>query len=138
MDESNDFLPRDEDISVATNRIKKRIRKMRVSQKVTIKEMAESLGISERVYSDKENTLKKSEFKLSEILAISKRLQVMAGLVVADFYHPETVGCLMRIVEGLREMEPDVKYCLDCWEQAKMGKTKPISLDLAPDNRCEL
>jgi transcriptional regulator with XRE-family HTH domain len=135
MDTTNVFLPRDENILVATNRIKKRIRKMRVSQKVTIKEMAESLGISERAYSDKENTLKKSEFKLSEILAISKRLEVMAGLVVADFYHPETVGRLMRIVIGLRDMQPDVEYCLDYWEQAKMGKTKPISLDLAPYNK---
>ena len=113
------FLPRDEPIEVATGRITKRIRDIRREQKVTQKEMAEALMITDRSYSDKENSLKTSEFKLSEILAISKKLQVMPALIVSDYWNPEIVGKMMLIVQSLREIEPSVNFCHQTWEDAR-------------------
>ena len=118
MDTRNKFLPRDEPIEVANKRITKRIRDIRCQQKVTQKEMAEALMITERSYSDKENPLKSPEFKLSEILSISKKLQVMPGLIVADYWNPEIVGKMMLIVQSLREIEPAVNFCHQTWEEA--------------------
>ena len=115
----NAFLPKDEPTEVATRRITKRIRDIRREQKVTQKEMAEALMITERSYSDKENPLKSSEFKLSEILAISKKLQVLPGLIVADYWNPEIVGKMMLIVQSLRDLEPAVTFCHESWEEAK-------------------
>ena len=115
----NKFLPRDEPVEVANKRITKRIRDIRREQKVTQKEMAEALMITERSYSDKENPLKSSEFKLSEILAISKKLQVMPGLIVADYWNPEIVGKMMLIVQSLRDIEPAVTFCHQSWEEAR-------------------
>ena len=135
MNTAYPFLPLDEDILVGTNRIKKRIRAMRISQKLTQKQMAEALGISERSYSDKENILKGAEFKLSEILAISKRLEVMAGLIVADHWSPELVGRVMRVMAALGDLEPDVQYCLNYWEQAKLGKTNSTNFNFAEKSK---
>ena len=118
MDTRNKFLPRDEPIEIAHKRITKRIRNIRRQQKVTQKEMAEALMITERSYSDKENPLKSPEFKLSEILSISKKLQVMPGLIVADYWNPEIVGKMMLIVQSLREIEPAVNFCHQTWEEA--------------------
>lgn len=114
----NKFLPRDEPVEVATKRITKRIRGIRREQKVTQKEMAEALMITERSYSDKENPLKSSEFKLSEILAISKKLEVMPGLIVSDYWNPEGIGNMILIVQSLREIEPAVAFLHQVFEEA--------------------
>ena len=134
----NKFLPRDEPVEVANKRITKRIRHIRREQKVTQKEMAEALMITERSYSDKENPLKSSEFKLSEILAISKKLQVMPGLIVADYWNPEIVGKMMLIVQSLRDIEPAVTFCHQSWEEARYfsesRKNKQAALNAAKRN----
>ena len=122
MSAPHKFLPRNETVQAATARVTRRIRDIRRAQKITQKQMAEALGITERSYSDKENPAKPSEFKLSEILAISKKTEMMAGLLVADHWNPEQIGAVMKIVSTLTELQPAIEFCQAAWDKAVRNK----------------
>ena len=131
----NSFKPRNQTVEQAVVIIKKRIRDIRLEESLTMRECASQLGITERSYSDKENPLKSVEFKLSEIIGLSKIIELSPGLIVADYWNPKAIGKIHIIIDALIALHPDTKYLADVFSQAEASKedakARPVSISLA-------
>ncbi len=131
----NLFEPQKQTVNQKVVKIKKRIREIRLEESLTMKECASKLGISERSYSDKENPLKSVEFKLSEIIGLSQIFELSPGLIVSDYWNPEAVGKLFKIVDSLMALHPDIEYLANIYSQDNMGKEQPnvrsVSMSIA-------
>tara|TARA_R100000655_G_scaffold10730_1_gene25446 strand:- start:4322 stop:4744 length:423 start_codon:yes stop_codon:yes gene_type:complete len=107
--QSNRVRPEDEPIEARVKKIKKRIKAMRRAKKYTVKEMAKALGMAERSYSDKENPLKSTEFWCSELIMISRKLDVMPGLIIADYYSPRMVQDIFSVLDTVTDLQTTVE-----------------------------
>lgn len=113
-----DCFPPDRYVHERVRRIKRRIKKMRRDNHITVKDMARRLQITERSYSDKENPLKPAEFKLSELLMIAKTIDTMPGILIAEYFSPSMIADIFEVLEGVQRIEPVVSRIQNGFQEA--------------------